>query len=167
MRGFAELPALIERLAGEHERIAFVLLDAFGWAFVQRHADHPFLRRLEIEKVAAQFPSTTTAHLTTLYTGLPVEEHGLYEWRVYEPSIDAVIRPLPFLPASDDDPPLTIDPADVLPPARFFERVPATVLQPGLDQLDDRGLDRLAVAGVTVTDRARVDQDLRVLSGRS
>ena len=97
-----------------------MLLDAFGWAFVQRHADHPFLRRLEIEKVASQFPSTTTAHLTTLYTGLPVEEHGLYEWRVYEPSIDAVIRPLPFLPARDDDPPLTIDPRDVLPPARVL-----------------------------------------------
>ena len=58
-----------------------MLLDAFGWRFVQRHADHPFLRRLEIEPVASQFPSTTTAHLTTLYTGLPVEEHGLYEWR--------------------------------------------------------------------------------------
>ena len=47
-----------------------LLLDAFGWAFVQRHADHPFLKRLVIEPVASQFPSTTTAHLTTLYTGL-------------------------------------------------------------------------------------------------
>jgi Type I phosphodiesterase / nucleotide pyrophosphatase len=130
MRSFAELPAQIEALAREHERIAVVLLDAFGWAFVQRHAEHPFLQKLQIEKVAAQFPSTTTAHLTTLYTGLPVSEHGLYEWRVYEPSIDAVIRPLPFLPARDDDPPLTIDPRDVLPPTRFFERVPALVLQP-------------------------------------
>ena len=82
MRGFAELPERIAALAAEHERLAVVLLDAFGWAFVQRHADHPFLRRLEIEPVASQFPSTTTAHLTTLYTGLPVEEHGLYEWRV-------------------------------------------------------------------------------------
>ena len=145
MKGFAELPSLIEKLASEHERIAFVLLDAFGWAFVQRHADHPFLRRLEIEKVAAQFPSTTTAHLTTLYTGLPVEEHGLYEWRVYEPSIDAVIRPLPFLPARDDDPPLTIDPADVLPPARFFERVPATVLQP--EAITDSKYGSVALAG--------------------
>ena len=71
--GFAELPARIAALTREHERVAVVLLDAFGWAFVQRHADHPFLRRLEIEPVASQFPSTTTAHLTTLYTGLPVE----------------------------------------------------------------------------------------------
>ncbi|HET6547471.1 MAG TPA: alkaline phosphatase family protein [Solirubrobacter sp.] len=128
MRSFADLPARIEALAREHERFAVVLLDAFGWAFVQRHADHPLLRRLQIEPVASQFPSTTTAHLTTLYTGLPVEQHGLYEWRVYEPAAGAVIRPLPWLPAGDDDPPLTIDPRDVLPPQRFFAG--ATVLHP-------------------------------------
>ena len=62
-----------------------MLLDAFGWEFVQRHGDHPLLRRLEIEQVASQFPSTTTAHLTTMSTGLPVEEHGLYEWRSSSP----------------------------------------------------------------------------------
>jgi hypothetical protein len=156
MRSFAELPAFIERLAREHERIAVVLLDAFGWAFVRRHADHPFLRGLEIEKVAAQFPSTTTAHLTTLYTGLPVEEHGLYEWRVYEPSIDAVIRPLPFLPAQDDDPPLTIEPRDVLPPARFFERVPATVLQP--EAITGSRYGSVALAGARVLPFATIEE---------
>src|SRR3954451_11556277 len=98
---FAELPDLIEALAREHERLAVVLLDAFGMAFVRRHADHPLLRRLESEPLRSQFPSTTTAHLTTLYTGLPVEEHGLYEWRVSEPLVGDVIRPLPFL-GSDD-----------------------------------------------------------------
>src|SRR4051812_13533826 len=124
MRSFADLPARIEALAREHERLAVVLLDAFGWAFVQRHADHPFLRRLEIEPLASQFPSTTTAHLTTLYTGLPVEEHGLYEWRVYEPAVGDVIRPLPFASARDEDPPLTIDPKVLVPGPTVFERVP-------------------------------------------
>ena len=38
MRSFAELPARIQALTREHERLAVVLLDAFGWAFVQRHA---------------------------------------------------------------------------------------------------------------------------------
>ena len=54
----------------------------------------------EIEPVASQFPSTTTAHLTTLSTGLPVEQHGLYEWRCYEPSLGVVIRPLLFAPSA-------------------------------------------------------------------
>lgn len=130
MTGFAELPGRIAALTREHERVAVVLLDAFGWAFVQRHADHPFLKRLEIEPVASQFPSTTTAHLTTLYTGLPVAEHGLYEWVVYEPALDTVITPLPFI--GMDGGPLDLDPRTVVPSPSFFERldVPARVLQP-------------------------------------
>jgi hypothetical protein len=61
-----------------------------------------------------------------------VEEHGLYEWRVYEPLAGDVIRPLPFLGARDGDPPLTLDPKDVLGFPTVFERseVPCTVLQP-------------------------------------
>jgi hypothetical protein len=128
MTGFAELPGRIAALTREHERVAVVLLDAFGWEFVQRHADHPFLRRLEIEPVDSQFPSTTTAHLTTLYTGLPVAEHGLYEWQVYEPLLDQIILPLPFVDANG---PLDLDPRDVVPGPTLFEQldVPSFALQ--------------------------------------
>ena len=38
MRSFADLPAQIDALADEREQLGVVLLDAFGWAFVQRHA---------------------------------------------------------------------------------------------------------------------------------
>jgi predicted AlkP superfamily pyrophosphatase or phosphodiesterase len=127
--GFADLPGRIAALTREHERVAVVLLDAFGWKFMQRHADHPFLRRLAIEPVASQFPSTTTAHLTTLYTGLPVSQHGLYEWHVYDPGLDAIILPLPFL---GPDGPLSLDPREVVPGPTLFEQldVPSLVLQP-------------------------------------
>jgi hypothetical protein len=132
VRSFAELPARIEALTHEHERVVVVLIDAFGWAFVQRHATHPLLARMEIEPIASQFPSTTTAHLTTLYSGLPVEQHGLYEWRVYEPLVDDVIVPLPFVSARREDPPLDLDPRAIVPSPTFFQRldVPCTVLQP-------------------------------------
>jgi hypothetical protein len=128
--GFAELPGRIATLTREHERVAVVLLDAFGWKFVQRHADHPFLRRLEIEPVASQFPSTTTAHLTTLYSGLPVEQHGLYEWQIYEPLVDGIVLPLPFVDVRGA--PLELDPKAIVPAPSFFEQldVPALALQP-------------------------------------
>jgi type I phosphodiesterase/nucleotide pyrophosphatase len=130
VRSFAELPARIEALTREHERVALILLDAFGMKFVQRHASHPLLERLEIEPLASQFPSTTTAHLTTLYTGLPVEQHGLYEWRTWEPLVGDVIRALPFL--GSDDAPIPADPREIVPRPSFYERleVPSTVLQP-------------------------------------
>jgi Type I phosphodiesterase / nucleotide pyrophosphatase len=163
MRSFADLPAQIVALARERERLGVVLLDAFGWAFVQRHAEHPFLQRLEIETLDSQFPSTTTAHLTTLYTGLPVEEHGLYEWRCYEPLVGDVIRPLPFLPARDEDSPLTIAPRDVFPGPSVFERseVPCTVLQPAA--IAGTRYGSVAFAGARVVPFERIEEGAALL----
>jgi hypothetical protein len=146
--GFAELPGRIAALTREHERVAVVLLDAFGWRFVQRHADHPLLRRLDIEPVASQFPSTTTAHLTTLYTGLPVEQHGLYEWQIYEPAVDGIVLPLPFV--REGGLPLELDPRVLVPGPSIFEQldVPCRVLQP--TPISDGPYNRAGFAGATV-----------------
>ncbi|WCB96371.1 hypothetical protein DSM104299_05130 [Baekduia alba] len=98
IQSFSELPGLIARELERRRQVVVVLLDAFGWAFVHRHERHPLLRRFAADgtlaPVASQFPSTTTAHVTTMHTGLPVEAHGLYEWRVWEPAVGAVIVPL-------------------------------------------------------------------------
>lgn len=145
MSSFADLPARIDALAAEHEQLGVVLLDAFGWAFVERHADHPFLRGLTIEPMRSQFPSTTTAHLTTLYSGLPVTEHGLYEWRCYEPLVGDVIRPLRFAFGDRDDP-LPIAPSELFPwPSRCAG---ATVLQPA--PIASTPYGSAAFAGATV-----------------
>jgi type I phosphodiesterase/nucleotide pyrophosphatase len=121
---FAALPATVERLLTGRggglpraalgaapdrvERVVLVLLDAFGWRFLARHADrHPLLKRMlddgAVAKLTTQFPSTTAAHVTTMHTGRPVTEHGMYEWNIYEPSIDALVTPLMFSFAGDAD----------------------------------------------------------------
>jgi predicted AlkP superfamily pyrophosphatase or phosphodiesterase len=131
VRSFADLPAHIAGLTREHERVAVILIDAFGWEFVQRHSDHRLLKRMEIEPLRSQFPSTTTAHLTTLYSGLPVEQHGLYEWKVYEPLLDDVIIPLRFVSAGAGTE-IGLDPHEIVPAPTLFEQidVPSKVLQP-------------------------------------
>ena len=120
MHSFAELPGTIEQLLTgstsgstmplegfdeRYERVLLVYLDAFGWKFVERHAEHPLLVRARAEgsllKFRSQFPSTTTAHATTLQSGLPVGVHGLYEWFILEPSLDRLIAPLLFSYAGD------------------------------------------------------------------
>ena len=111
----------------------------------------------------SQFPSTTTAHLTTLYSGLPVEEHGLYEWRVYEPRAGDVIRPLLFAPARDGDPPLRIDPRELLPVAERLRARPATVLQP--EAIADTPYGSAALAGARVR-AVRDDRGGRRAAGR-
>jgi len=150
--GFAALPPAVERvLAGASgglalggvpercDRVAVVLLDAFGMRFVERHADHPLLRRLRISPLRSQFPSTTTAHVTTMHTGTPVGAHGLYEWNVYEPALDAVITPILYAAAGSYEPDglrgSGVAMADIVPPGTIYERlaeagVPSVVLQP-------------------------------------
>ena len=102
--GFASLPERITAsLLAEpqkYDALVLILLDGFGWRFFQEFQDEPFLKHVsrmgQVEKLTAQFPSTTAAHLTTLHTGMPVGEHGIFEWIYYEPDIDALIAPLLF-----------------------------------------------------------------------
>jgi hypothetical protein len=106
LTGTTEGPALHEPLLRErHERVMLVYLDAFGWTFLERHAGHPLFDRARAEgllvQLTSQFPSTTTAQVTTIHSGLTVAEHGLYEWHVYEPSLDRLITPLLFSFAGD------------------------------------------------------------------
>jgi hypothetical protein len=80
-------------------RVVAVLVDALGWAFVERFAEQSsLLARVReegvVSQLTSQFPSTTTAHVTTLHTGQPVGEHGTYEWFIYEPSLDRIVCPL-------------------------------------------------------------------------
>src|SRR4051794_34940807 len=106
--------------------------------FVRRYRDHPLLRGLDaIHPVRAQFPSTTTAHITTMHTGLPVGRHGLYEWNVLEPSLNRIVTPLRSTYAGDGDGDALVrdgfDVASLLPDEpRLYERlgVPCWAFQP-------------------------------------
>lgn len=105
--GFADLPRRIRAAfaSGEYDAVVLLLADGFGWRFVERFSQVPFIRRFSdqarLQKLTAQFPSTTAAHLTTLHTGLPVGESGVYEWFYYEPQLDRMIAPLLFSFAGD------------------------------------------------------------------
>jgi hypothetical protein len=131
----AALGALGQRWA----RVALVLLDGFGWRYLERWADrHPFLRRIEAEgvvaKLTSQFPSTTTAHVTTIHSGLPVGEHGLYEWNVYEPLVDAIVTPLLFSRAGEQERDTLardgIDPRAMLPAETLYRRLATAGVRP-------------------------------------
>ncbi len=101
--GFASLPQrIIELLTApqKYDAVVLFLIDSFGWRLFEKFQREPFLKtagRLgHVEKMMAQFPSTTASHVTTLHTGMPVGEHGVFEWTYYEPTLDALISPLLF-----------------------------------------------------------------------
>jgi hypothetical protein len=148
-RCFDQLPATIERiltgvappdstplqeslLRERADRVVLVYLDALGWDFLGRLDDRPALRRARAEglltQLTSQFPSTTTAHVATIHSGLPVAVHGLYEWHQLEPSIGRLITPLLFCHAGDrgrDTLRGVLDPAKLYPESGFYERLAA------------------------------------------
>jgi Type I phosphodiesterase / nucleotide pyrophosphatase len=146
-RCFDQLPATIERLltgatagpaldeallSGRFARVALIYLDAFGWSFLERQRDrnHPLLERVAsdglVAQLTSQFPSTTTAHVTTIHSGLPVAEHGLYEWHLLEPSLDRLITPLLFSFSGDgrrESLAGVLDPETVFPRESLYARL--------------------------------------------
>jgi predicted AlkP superfamily pyrophosphatase or phosphodiesterase len=84
--GFASLPTRIGDFlsSNQYDAVVLFLIDAFGWRFFEKFQDSPFLKRVtqvgSVTKITSQFPSTTAAHITTIHTGMPVGEHGIFEW---------------------------------------------------------------------------------------
>jgi predicted AlkP superfamily pyrophosphatase or phosphodiesterase len=107
--GFAGIPARIRKhcTSGEYDAVVLFLVDGFGWRFFEKFQDAPFLKRLtkngKVEKLTSQFPSTTSAHMTSIHTGQPVGKSGVYEWFYYEPQLDRIIAPLLFSYAGDSE----------------------------------------------------------------
>jgi hypothetical protein len=136
LRCFDELPALIEEKLREHARVVLIYFDAFGWRFYERHAEHPLFASAEVEKWSSRFPSTTTVHSTTIHSGLPLGEHGLYEWNLYEPRLNRLVTPLWFCFAGDGPGtlvPTGFTPHDLFPEETLYRRllpVPSHVALP-------------------------------------
>jgi hypothetical protein len=142
--GFASLPQHISKLlsSNRYDAVVLFLIDAFGWCFFDKFQDTSFLQQVTRQgtatKLTSQFPSTTTAHITTIHTGMPVGEHGIFEWYYYEPLLDHVIAPLLHsfagTPQRDTLKPAGVKASRLYPITNFYrplkkEGVSATIFQ--------------------------------------
>lgn len=152
---FADLPALINHcltgaavdlpvaaqwgdLLQRYDNVVLVLVDAFGWRFFEQFVESsPFLnefaQRGKVLRWTSQFPSTTTAHITCLNTGLTSGQSALFEWQFYEPTLDAMIEPLTFAWAGDKAETMrqaSVNPATIYPTAHYPQQLLAAGVQP-------------------------------------
>jgi predicted AlkP superfamily pyrophosphatase or phosphodiesterase len=82
---------------GKFSHIFLILIDALGYLSFKKNRHYfPLPQKTLISPLTTIFPSTTTAVLSTLSTGLLPQEHGLFEWRLYIPQIGDIIKTLPF-----------------------------------------------------------------------
>jgi hypothetical protein len=120
---------------GSSRRALLILLDAFGLEFLERHRDHPFIQRLAVTPLTSQFPSTTTAHVSSVHFGMPVHEHGLYERNILEPALGEIICPLRFNASGAEEEGTLVgrlEPSVLAPGPTFYESLtaPCIVAQP-------------------------------------
>src|SRR5438874_12864241 len=56
-----------EDLYDKYDTVILFFIDCFGWRFVNKFIEHPFLKRFAddglVAKISSQFPSTTAAHV--------------------------------------------------------------------------------------------------------
>ena len=73
----------------------FIVMDRTGTGDVERLANDSFLRTHLAMELQAVFPSTTTAALTSLATGLWPAAHGVPTWWAYlvEHGVSATVLP--------------------------------------------------------------------------
>ncbi|MDP3998645.1 MAG: alkaline phosphatase family protein [bacterium] len=110
--------------AGRNKKLILFLIDGFGYdQFIRLSRELPFLKNFarggKVFPITSIFPSTTSAALTTIHSGLSPQEHGLLEWYVYFDEIDQVIQTLPFSPLGRMQPPEMLQMAGVDPEILF------------------------------------------------
>lgn len=77
------LESLDKSLKNKYRNIVFIILDGMGENILTPISPDGFFKNHEIEKVTSVYPSTTTAALTTYYSGKPPYETGWIAWSQY------------------------------------------------------------------------------------
>lgn len=91
----------VKKILKNKDKVIFILVDAFGWKFYNNvKEESKFFNEIREngieEKITSQFPSTTTAHVTSVITGKDVSSHGFFEWFTYDPKVGEGFTPFRF-----------------------------------------------------------------------
>lgn len=112
----------------KYPKVVLMVIDALGYNFFEKYYTKSFflneiVQDGRVSKLTTQFPSTTTCNITTLNTGLPVSDTGIYEWYYYEKKLDAVFNPLRFMKAKEKEV-LDYDASLLLPNTNLYTQIP-------------------------------------------
>lgn len=82
------------------KKVVFFLFDGLGYRMLNDAKPDGFFKSISkrgmIMPITSVFPSTTSAAITTVSTGLTPNQHGLAEWLLYMKEIKMAIKTIPF-----------------------------------------------------------------------
>lgn len=97
--------------------VVLLVIDGLGYENLTTNRRDGALARHLKERITSVFPSTTATAITTFFTGVAPQQHGITGWFTYFRELGSVIMPLPYR-ERDGGTPLSV------PAASFFEHTP-------------------------------------------
>ena len=79
-KGLDILDKILQR---KYKNIVLIVLDGMGEHIINHISPNGFFKKHQIRKIISVFPSTTTAAMTTYYSGKPPIETGWIAWSQY------------------------------------------------------------------------------------
>ena len=161
----------------DYDTVICCLADAFGWSLFNHSCGrHPVLKQLAssgvVSKLTAQFPSTTAAEVTAIFTGLEVGQSPVLEWEYYDARAGRSINALKFTFAGQEEREMLAAagyrPADLLPKGSFLPALQGAGIKSYTIIKDEYAFSSysLGVAPeATVIPYAAFDQGLEQLAG--
>jgi hypothetical protein len=104
--GLSELPhppidlVELDELASGARQVVVVLMDAVGLGWFENWMDDPLVERGTLGALTSVVPSTTSAALTSLWTGRSPAEHGILGYEVFLKEFGLVANMITHAPAS-------------------------------------------------------------------
>ena len=80
---FSSLEVLDNKLNKKYKNVILLILDGMGSHILEHLSTNGYFKNNEIDCVTSVYPSTTTAALTTYYSGKPPYETGWIAWSQY------------------------------------------------------------------------------------
>ena len=77
------LKELDEKLEKRYKNVVFIILDGMGSHILERVSKNGIFEKNKVKTITSVYPSTTTAALTTYYSGKPPYETGWIAWSQY------------------------------------------------------------------------------------
>jgi hypothetical protein len=100
----APLAALPPDRLASARNVVFLLVDGLGYNYLTDIGRGGALLAPPAGKIKPVFPSTTASAITTSFTGLSPQEHGMTGWFTWFSAVDTIAAPLPFRRRGDDKP---------------------------------------------------------------
>ena len=93
---YSNLKILTPNEFADNETIVLMIIDGLGYKFLEEKGKDSFLFENLRGKITSVFPTTTAAAMTTFYSGLAPQNHGIPAWFTYLREIGMVSVILPF-----------------------------------------------------------------------